>query len=103
MSNLVEDYSYRWENDEVLVEITYSVAGVSTTVVITSRFTGKMMLLDVGDGALRDLLARGSIDFVNDIDVIAITHGHFDHMGGLYPLLGFMRTLGRSHQCGSCL
>ncbi|MHA1858151.1 MAG: MBL fold metallo-hydrolase [Candidatus Thorarchaeota archaeon] len=96
MSNLVEDHSYRWENDEVMVEIPYSVAGVSTTVVITSRFTGKMMLLDVGDGALRDLLARGSIDFVNDIDVIAITHGHFDHMGGLYPLLGFMRMLGRS-------
>jgi len=55
------------------------------------------MLLDVGDGALRDLLvSHENTEFINEIDLIAISHGHFDHVGGLYSLLGFMRMLGRT-------
>jgi ribonuclease Z len=85
-----------WENDEVEVSIPYSAAGVATTIAITSKLTGRMMLLDVGDGALRDLLERGSIEFVNDIELIALTHGHFDHMGGIHTLLGFLRMMKRT-------
>jgi len=84
-----------WENDEVRIDIPYSAAGVSTTVVVTSKFTEKMLLMDVGDGAVRDLLASGNLDFVTELDLIAITHGHFDHVGGLWTLLGFLRMLGR--------
>lgn len=85
-----------WENDELSVNVPYSAAGVGTTIVLTSKFTGRIMLMDVGDGAVRDLieLTRKS-DFVHDIDLIAISHGHFDHVGGLHTLLGFMRMLGR--------
>jgi ribonuclease Z len=90
------DFSQHWENDEVHVDVLYSAAGVATNIAITSKFTGKMLLLDVGDGTLRDLLSRGSVDFVNEINLIAITHGHFDHMGGLHSLLGFMRMLHRT-------
>ena len=86
-----------WENDEVRIDIPYSAAGVSTTVVLTSKFTGKMMLMDVGDGALRDLLSFGNTAFVNETDPIAITHGHFDHIGGIHTILGFMRMLKRSN------
>ncbi|RDE12787.1 MAG: hypothetical protein C4K49_09555 [Candidatus Thorarchaeota archaeon] len=85
-----------WENDELRVDVPYSAAGVSTTVLLTSKFTGKMMLMDVGDGALRDLLSFGSTAFVNEADPIAITHGHFDHIGGIHTILGFMRMLKRS-------
>ncbi|MFW9918829.1 MAG: MBL fold metallo-hydrolase [Candidatus Thorarchaeota archaeon] len=84
-----------WENDEVRVSIPYSAAGVGTTIILTSKFTGRMLLLDVGDGAVRDLLSSGDLEFVNEIDLIAITHGHFDHVGGLWTLLGFLRMLGR--------
>ncbi|TFG34027.1 MBL fold metallo-hydrolase [Candidatus Thorarchaeota archaeon] len=85
-----------WENDEVHVNIPYSAAGVGTTIVLTSKFTGKMMLLDVGDGTLRDLLLSSkNSDFVNEIDLVALSHGHFDHVGGLHTLLGFMRMLRR--------
>ena len=55
MTNL-EDYKNSWENDEVQVEILFSAAGVGTTIALISKFTGKIMLLDVGDGAIRDLL-----------------------------------------------
>jgi ribonuclease BN (tRNA processing enzyme) len=87
-----------WENDEVEVRVPFSAAGVSTTIVLTSKFTSKMMLLDVGDGALRDLLELGGIQFVHDLDLVAITHGHFDHMGGVHSLLGFLRMLTRSEK-----
>ena len=89
-------YSAKWENDEVNIDVPYSVAGVSTTAIVTSKFTGKMLLFDVGDGAVRDLLSSGNFDFVNDIDLIVISHGHFDHMGGLWTMLGFMRMLKRT-------
>jgi len=91
-----ETYENSWENDEISVKVPFSAAGVGTTIVLTSKFTGRIMLVDVGDGALRDLLeiTRKS-DFVSDIDLIAISHGHFDHVGGLHTLLGFMRMLGR--------
>ena len=93
----LDAYKTTWENDEVHVNIPFSAAGVSTTIVLTSKFTGKMMLLDVGDGVLRDLLVSyENSEFVNEIDLIAISHGHFDHVGGLYSLFGFMRMLKRT-------
>ncbi|MEM2142085.1 MAG: MBL fold metallo-hydrolase [Candidatus Thorarchaeota archaeon] len=91
----VEITSSSWSNGEVRVEVLYSLAGVSTAIKITSAFTGKMMLLDAGDGALRDLLGSGSTDFSDELDLIALSHGHFDHIGGLYSLLGFMRMADR--------
>lgn len=94
--DLDNDLSQQWENDEVSVDVLYSAAGVATNIAVTSKFTGKMILLDVGDGTLRDLLSRGNVEFANEIDVIAITHEHFDHVGGLHSLLGFMTMLRRT-------
>jgi len=96
-SNVFDKYRSEWENDEVRVNVPFSAAGVGTTILLTSKFTGKMMMLDVGDGVLRDLILSGNTDFVNDIDPIAISHGHFDHVGGLHSLLGFMRMMGRTN------
>jgi ribonuclease Z len=96
MSDLTKNFRSEWENDEVRVDIPFSAAGVSTSIVLTSKFTGKMMMLDVGDGALRDLLMSGNTNFVHEIDPIAISHGHFDHVGGIHSILGFMQMLGRT-------
>ena len=97
MSSLYDKFQSDWENDEVRAQVLFSAAGVGTTILLTSKFTGKMMMLDVGDGVLRDLLSSGNTDFVDNIDPIAISHGHFDHLGGLHSLLGFMRMMGRTN------
>jgi ribonuclease BN (tRNA processing enzyme) len=98
MSNAKEPYQQRWMNDETEVFVPFSAAGVSTTIEVTSKLAGKTMLLDVGDGALRDLLfAHQGTSWIHEIDIIALTHGHFDHMGGLHSLLGFLRLFKRTH------
>ncbi|MBU7033057.1 MAG: MBL fold metallo-hydrolase [Theionarchaea archaeon] len=68
-------------------QLLFSKAGIATQILLDS------ILIDVGDGTLRDLLAE-SCDLCS-IDIIAITHGHYDHVGGLFSVLGYMRMLGR--------
>lgn len=51
------------------------------------------VLIDAGDGVLRDVLAHG-LD-LEQLRGILVTHGHFDHVGGLHSLLGFLRMKGR--------
>jgi ribonuclease Z len=67
--------------------VLYSKAGVATQIILDT------ILVDVGDGTLRDLLAA-DYDF-ETLDALVITHGHYDHMGGLHSLLGYLRMKGR--------
>lgn len=62
------------------------------------RAAGKLIMLDLGSGACRSLLHYG-LDF-SQIDVIAITHLHPDHIGDLVSFLfathyslGYTRTV----------
>ncbi|UCD63499.1 MAG: ribonuclease Z [Candidatus Zixiibacteriota bacterium] len=85
-------HSHSWRGDKLRVEIPYTRAGVAQHVVISGGQT--CILIDAGDGVLRDLLA-GDLS-PQDIDAVFFTHGHYDHMGGLHTLLGFMRMIGRT-------
>ncbi|NHJ00924.1 MAG: ribonuclease Z [Candidatus Heimdallarchaeota archaeon] len=72
-------------------QLLYSAAGIATQILIESPEV--LILLDIGDGTLRDLLPMIKIPL--DIPIhIFISHGHFDHCGGLFSLLGFFRMLG---------
>lgn len=82
----------RWQGKNLRVEIPFSRAGVAHHVWVGSEQSS--ILFDAGDGILRDLLTLGISP--QQIDAIFITHGHYDHMGGLHSLLGFMRMIGRS-------
>ena len=81
-----------WQGKNWNVEVLYSKAGVATQILI-STLKGDI-LVDVGDGTLRDLL---ELDYkFEQLKAIAITHGHFDHVGGLWTLFGFLRMIGRT-------
>ena len=77
------------------VRVLYSVAGVATTVALEASEGSGILLLDCGDGALRDLLDVGLKPA--NITGIIISHGHFDHLGGLHTILGFLRMIGRNN------
>ena len=80
-----------WEGKNLIARVLYSRAGVAQHIWIENK--SGAVLIDAGDGLIRDLIS-------NDLDPARIrgvifTHGHFDHVGGLYSLLGFLRMIGR--------
>ena len=72
-------------------QVLYSKAGIATQILVRNSLI--FLLLDIGDGIIRDLLENGvKIPITKPVHIF-ITHGHYDHCGGLYSFLGFLRML----------
>ncbi len=86
-----------WIGQQLKVKVLFSVAGVSTQILACDLDESSCMLFDVGDGILRDILALPS-NLYKKIDVIAISHFHYDHVGGIYSLLSVLRFIERTKE-----
>jgi len=78
----------------ITVKVLYYISGVGTQTLLSHKMDD--LLVDSGDGTLRDL-TKLKYNF-NRLKGILITHEHFDHICGLYALLNFMRLLGRKRK-----
>jgi ribonuclease Z len=78
----------------ITAEVLYSASAVGTQILLTHN--DQHLLVDVGDGTVRDLVSRRA-DF-GSIAGILLTHEHFDHFSGLYNLLHFCRLLRRKEE-----
>ena len=72
----------------------HSTSAVGTQILLTHG--SEHLLVDVGDGTVRDLISR-KVSF-EKIQAILLTHEHFDHFSGLYGLLHFCRLLRRKEE-----
>ncbi len=86
-----EKYSQSWQGESLNVNILYSRAGVAQQIWVSNE--NGSILFDTGDGILRDIISNELN--IAQIKAIVFTHGHFDHVGGLHSLLGFLRMKGR--------
>ncbi len=87
-----------WQGERLGVNVLHSRAGVAQQIVVENG--QGVILFDAGDGTVRDMLRQGIAP--DRIAGIFVTHGHFDHMGGLHSLLGFMRMLDRQAPLDIC-
>ena len=83
---------HTWQGQHLGVKVLHSFAGVAQQIAVSCN--EGTLLFDAGDGVLRDLLDNDIS--LRSIAAVFITHGHFDHMGGLHSLLGCMRMIERS-------
>jgi ribonuclease Z len=86
--------SWDWIGNHLRVKVLCSYAGLATQILVNEIKTDDNHLIDVGDGILRDFLTLPRKYFEN-IQTVIITHGHFDHVGGLFSLLSFFRMINR--------
>jgi len=78
------------------VQVLFSQTGLATQILVSTGDQG--LLLDCGDGVVRDLLQVGTP--LNTLSGVFLTHGHADHLGGLWGLLGYLRAEGRNSPFG---
>jgi len=83
-----------WQGKYLNANILFSRAGMTQHIWVENE--NGAILFDVGDGILRDIKAN-KVD-LDRLRGIFITHGHFDHVGGIHSLLGFMRMIGRKEE-----
>jgi ribonuclease BN (tRNA processing enzyme) len=98
MSNNKNEGIGYWQGENLGVKVLFSRAGVAQQIWVEAKKSS--LLVDTGDGILRDLLAN-ELDF-GQLCGILFTHGHFDHMGGLHSLLGYLRMIGRKGALPVC-
>jgi len=86
-----------WEGKYLKVSVLHSKAGLATQILVFDIEEEHSYLIDVGDGILRDLVSLPKM-FYENIQAVLCTHGHFDHIGGLFSLLGFLRMINRNKE-----
>jgi ribonuclease BN (tRNA processing enzyme) len=81
----------KWYGKYFKVGILFSRAGIATQILLSAG--NDLFLVDTGDGTLRDLIQQ-NID-LNRIKAIFFTHGHADHVSGLFAVLSQFRNMER--------
>lgn len=86
-------YPLIWRKDDFFIKIYSSIPNVSTGILLTTSRTA--FIIDPGDGILRDLNQDVGAETILRVSDIFISHGHHDHVGGVWSLLTYLSVLRR--------
>jgi ribonuclease BN (tRNA processing enzyme) len=86
-----QKYPLVWEKENFRIKIYCSIPNIATGIIITTPES--YFIVDPGDGILRDLNRDYSAEQILKISEIFITHGHHDHVGGVWSLLTYLSVM----------
>ena len=92
--NLSNKYPMVWQKDDLYIEIFCSIPNIATGIVLSTD--NSLFVIDPGDGILRDLNNNFNKNELLDISDIFISHGHHDHIGGIWGLLTYLSVMKKS-------
>lgn len=84
-------YPITWEKNNLSLKIFCSIPNIATGILL--RAGNNHFIIDPGDGILRDLNKELDTDQLKDISGLFVTHGHHDHVGGIWSLLTYLRVM----------
>ncbi len=87
-------YPLVWQKDDFYIEIFCSIPNIATGILLTAN--SAKFVIDPGDGLLRDLNKNISKQDILEISDIFISHGHHDHVGGVWSFLTYLSVLKRT-------
>jgi ribonuclease Z len=86
-------YPISWTKENFSIKIFCSIPNIATGILL--KADSAHLIIDPGDGILRDLNKELNIKDILNISDVFITHGHHDHVGGVWSLLTYLRVMSK--------
>jgi ribonuclease Z len=84
-------YPITWTKENFSIKIFCSIPNIATGILV--KADKAHFIVDPGDGILRDLNKELKIKDILNISDVFVTHGHHDHVGGVWSLLTYLRVM----------
>jgi ribonuclease Z len=85
------EYPLKWKKKNYSIKIFCSIPNIATGILLKAG--DAHFVVDPGDGILRDLNKEIGVQKLLNISDIFVTHGHHDHVGGVWSLLTYLRVM----------